>query len=239
MDKKLEMIAGCMVRMPPPLADDTNAVKLRRPFELELDKALRDSFAELRCTVDKTVTRLDEIVTDANLSDQGKKAAARKFLEENAAGALKKAASAIQRAEVVKAKLRDEAAVSSIDKADLAGAVLRSEIRAWVRSLDEAKRAAMLTVHEDLDLTIAAAIQEAPAALSGVTQEQHERLCERAVLAYNPDLARKVAEVDATCQAVSDMARALTKSLTTGSSGLTELDVRWAAGEPACRVGMG
>src|SRR5690606_5302000 len=78
------------------------------------------------------------------------------------------------------------------NKGDVAAAMLRGEVRASVRGLKPAQRVALL--HDpNPDPTIIGAILEAPAALTGFTQEQLDAARERLAIAANPEAAAKVA----------------------------------------------
>ena len=67
--------------------------------------------------------------------------------------------------------------------------------------MDPAKRVAMVTA-PDLDPAVALAIAEAPAALSGVTPQQAERLATGALAALNPEETAKIAGIEEAAVAV-------------------------------------
>lgn len=97
---------------------------------------------------------------------------------------------------------------STIDRTDVAGAMLRAELRTWLRGLSDAQRNKLMLQGEmaqaDMDPRIALAVVEDPSALSGVTPAQHQRLADRALAALHPEGAARLAEIDVAAEAVSD-----------------------------------
>lgn len=127
-----------------------------------------------------------------------------------------------------------ELAGAGIDKSDVAGALMRQEIRTWFRSLDAAKRTAMLGVPEQLDPEIAQAVMTAPAFLSDISEAQLGKLQARAFVAQNPEAAKRFEQVEEAKEAISDAVRAASVSMMKGA-GITESELAEMLGEPTIR----
>jgi hypothetical protein len=94
----------------------------------------------------------------------------------------------------------------SFDKGDLAGALARQEIRAYVRTLPLGERAALL-VGEKAEAMFVDAILEQPGALSGLDSNLYDRIREQRLEALHTnenfqaeELTREIAEASAALQ---------------------------------------
>lgn len=137
-----------------------------------------------------------ELAGSRLLTKEGKTADLRTWVAGNAIPVLAKARkvtlSAVQReVEERRAKL----AFDGPDKADVAGALLRQEIRAHIRAMDPAKRTATLMA-DDVSPDVAMAVMEAPAELSGVTRELRESLRDKAIEAAHPGETAAVRQIE-------------------------------------------
>lgn len=89
---------------------------------------------------------------------------------------------------------REKLSLEGPDRSDLAGAVMRGEIRSWLRGMKIDERSQAL--NGDVDPLIALAVVEAPAALSGVNPATHKRLVSAAIDALHPGERAKIAELE-------------------------------------------
>lgn len=158
--------------------------------------------------IDASRAKLERLASDQNFSQTGRQNQIREWFWAEGLPALREGRAAVEKARDKIDAVRGEMKASAIDKHDAAGAILRSEIRAWLRGMEGGKRTAMLAAGDDLDPTVALAIQEAPAELSGVTREQRTRLEERAALAQNPEAAEKIATIEEATEALASTLRA-------------------------------
>jgi hypothetical protein len=88
------------------------------------------------------------------------------------------------------AEIRSKAKLEPVDKADLVSAMLRAEMRDWLRSKPQAERDAFLSKNMDsLDPQMALAVMEMPAEMTGISTVQRDALVERALEAqHGPEL---------------------------------------------------
>lgn len=149
---------------------------------------------------------LERLAGNKDYTQEGRRNRLRETFVRDVAPALKAGQAALLAAEHERTQIRERAEESMLtDRTDVAGAMLRSEIRTWLRGLEPGKRSAMLALPDDLSPDVALAIVEAPPELSGVPQGQREALRERAFTAQNPDAARTIAHIDAAAGALADM----------------------------------
>jgi hypothetical protein len=95
------------------------------------------------------------------------------------------------------AELKSKIKIAPIDKTDMVSAVLRVEMRDFLRSKPQAERDAYLRANaEKLDPQMALAIMEVPAEMSGVSSVQREALIERALEVQHGDTIREVKELE-------------------------------------------
>lgn len=155
---------------------------------------LGGAYSHLNSFADALVAKAQEIESDKRLSPVGKRDALHGFVNGLGMEALKKAAAAFQHASDEIDRIKERAKVAPVDKTDAAGAILRSETRTWLRSLDPAERTALLHA-PDLEPAIALAITEAPAQLSGVLPQQKNSLIQRAMAATHPEEVKQIDEI--------------------------------------------
>ena len=124
--------------------------------------------------------------------------------------------------EMVQAK-RAELAHAGPDKSDLAGALLRQEVRGWLRGLPVSERTAMLMAG-DLDPVAALAIAEGPHHLSGVTPEQRQRVLDAAIDAANPNATAELADLEAAAEVVANAESHLARTIA-DTAGLGPMEV--------------
>jgi hypothetical protein len=138
---------------------------------------------------------LQQLAENTHFTPEGRQAQMQAWFRANALTALKEARQSAQGAERQIAELRSQMMRASVDKGDLAAAMVRSEIRTWLRGLEPAKKVAMFAMG-DLDPAVAEAILEAPAELSGVTMQQRARLEANLVEARNPAEVTQITQME-------------------------------------------
>jgi hypothetical protein len=173
---------------------------------------LAESYRALLAMPEASATRASEFARDQNLTPVGRKAALRSWAQAEPIEALRKARAALTAGDRAIAETRAKMNTALVDKGDFAGAVLRSDIRKWVNAMPPAQRSAMLATGE-YDPQIAAAILEAPAALSGVSEKQHAALFNSETVAKHPEEAAIIAHIEEAMGAVADADVATTSAL--------------------------
>jgi hypothetical protein len=194
---------------------------------------LAESYRSLLSVADMGKARAAEIAKDENLTAAGKKAAMRDWFLANGLPTLTSAKASLQGAEAVAWGTRANMKRSAIDKTDVAAALLRQETRAWLRGMDPAQRTAVL-VAPDLDPSIAQAVAEAPAPLSGVTQAQLDRIAGLTLASLNPEECERVEGIEEAALAVMDAQRMAALALGE-AAGLSDFEVEEAMGGPTTR----
>lgn len=161
--------------------------------------------------------RANAIRRDPDLSEKGRANSLRKMVESEVAPQIKSAADALGRSREWITTKRASLAPAKPDPTDLAGALMRQELRAYFRALEPSTRTAAI-IAGNVDPQMAQAILEAPAFLSGTTDEQRKRLVETAALAAHPDAALEMGEVEEAIEVASNAFRAAVKTVeeTTG-----------------------
>lgn len=152
--------------------------------------------------------KIEALSSSQDFTPQGRKSQMVDWLKQSGLPALKAAQDAIRKAESAKTSVRTLMDVldDGQDKTDVGAAMVRAQTRDWLRGLEPSKRIAMLAM-KDLEPTIALAIREAPAELSGVTRDQREAVEQRALLALHPDQAKQMEDLDAAVEALESTAR--------------------------------
>jgi hypothetical protein len=145
------------------------------------------------------------LTSDRRMTELGRRQALQDALTQNHGKAWARAKAPIAKARREIEKRRAALVVKPMDPADLVGAVLRQEIRAWIRSLDVGVRQSVVLATKDRRILEAAL--SAPPELSGITDpkaaaEIEERFIE---IVYPRELAAiaaddaVVAEAEAAC----------------------------------------
>ena len=92
----------------------------------------------------------------------------------------------IKSAKAEVAELRSKIKLQPADKTDMVSAMLRAEMRTWLRSKPQSERDAYLSKNlENLDPQMALAVMELPPEMSGVSSQQHNMLVDRAIEAQH------------------------------------------------------
>ncbi len=208
--------------------------KIVRPFDWKAHQTfapfaqLAGAVARLDEGLDSSISKARQIAMSQDLTVSGKAAAKRQHAAEHAAPVIKQAIEARKAAEAEIAKTRPSMRLD-IDKSDIAGALRRQEIRAWLRGLDDDQRnmvlagpgelafgadGALTEGSSDIDPDIAAAIIELPPQLAGVTATQHERLRDRVLAARFPEHAARLATLGDAIESLDDHIAMATAVLT-------------------------
>lgn len=175
--------------------------------------------------------RRGELEKNDHLTPEGRKFELEKWARASAIPSIAKA----RKLALPAAKRELEARVNRLhvegpDKSDLAGAVLRGEIRSWLRGMSQKERAAVLA--GDVDPLIALAIVEAPPALSGVIPARHQRLVEQAVEALHPGERAEVSDLQKAVETVERMIGAAEASMRQTFTMTPRAFQQWIDGAP-------
>ncbi|CAN7208885.1 hypothetical protein LJR225_000723 [Phenylobacterium sp. LjRoot225] len=193
--------------------------------------ALAPAYASVNALTDAALDKVAAINADQNLSPVGRKSALRDWFTREAAPVIKRCRDAMAKADSELDALRASMATSAIDKSDLAGALLRQETRSWLRTLEPARRSALLAVGP-VDPLISAAVAEAPIELSGVTANQKASIEAQAIALAHPDKVRVVQVTEEAIEATAMAERAAAGTLQ-DAIGLTRGELDEALGAPS------
>jgi hypothetical protein len=167
-------------------------------------KRLRGSYDAVLQTASGFVKKRDEVTKDARLTAQGQAEELEKWFRQSGLSSIAQAERVILPAAKRDAESRRaNLTAAAPDKTDLAGAIMRQELRAHIRELSAQKRTALLN---DPDPVVALAVTEAPAMLSGVTPATHKRLTDKAIEALHPGELETVVELE---KAIETLERAV------------------------------
>jgi signal transduction histidine kinase len=203
----------------------------QKRFSTPLWPTMAAAYAAMNSATDAARERAESLSRDPNFTPTGRKSQMRAWLDAEGLAALKKGRAALAEAEREIEAARARMTGAAIDKSDVAGAMLRSEIRTWLRNMKPAERTARMTMG-DLPREAVLAIIEAPAELSGVTVAQKDRLEATAVRALHPEEADLIATIEEAAEAVASAERAAT--LTVGETvGVGKGDVDEMLGGPS------
>lgn len=173
-----------------------------------------------REAADAAQAKLETLSNDANFTQQGRLNEMKKWFDASGLSALKQGREAHEAAAAAIGRIRAGMKPKGADPTDMAGAMVRQEIRTWFRGLEPEARAARLSEVEEMDPQLALAISEAPAELSGVTPEQKSRAASRGLLAAYPKEAEQIQKIEEATDALMSTLRmtSLTMQKATGYS---------------------
>lgn len=172
-----------------------------------LSKAFKDA-SDIAMKVEE---RRSQIAQPGTLTHAGVKAEMVKWVQgEGASVARAKVTMARVKREVE--QRRSKLALQGPDKTDVAGALLRQELRSWLRGMQPSERVAMLS-DPKVDRDIALAVLEAPAALTGVTETLRENMIESSLEKLHPDAMKEIAEIETAIEMVGNAVRAASKEI--------------------------
>lgn len=182
-------------------------------------------FNGLRSLVPAISAQVAAIAANKDLTASGKARALRDWAKSTVQPQLRAAREVLDKSTAYGAAKRAHLAAKAPrpDPSDLAGALMRQDIRALWRAMPVAERVAKLQMG-GLDPVVALALVEAPAELSGITSEQRALLTESAALATDPTVAEELGDLADAQQSVEAAARAVEIALRK-DAGLTNEDL--------------
>ncbi|WOS62167.1 hypothetical protein [Sinorhizobium fredii] len=149
------------------------------------------TFNEAASLVEKLGAKHREVQAKGTLSQKGIDEAMREFATKEIVPSLARARGKLEAStEAVDAK-RQALTIPKPDKSDIAGALLRQELRTYLRSMSRGDRADLLL--RDPDAATIAAVFEAPNHLSGIDDKLRTELEARIVAASHP---QKLAQIE-------------------------------------------
>ena len=192
---------------------------------------LAQAYSGLNSFTDTAVDQIAGLKRNPDFTETGRKGQALGLVKGPGAAAVREARAALREGKVAVETIRSQLSLGSTDKTDIAGAVLRGEIRRHLQTMDPARRSAMLRMGE-MDRATMDAILEGPAYLSGLTPEQHQSAQLSALQERNP---KAVAELQAVEEAMAALESALTatKATVQEAARLAPDEVATALGEPS------
>lgn len=152
---------------------------------------LRESYFDLVAIGDQLAADKASIEGDNKLTNVGKRDALAKTMAKHAR-AIKRGRLAVEAAARGIAERKDAARPKPSDPADIAGALRRQELRAWLRGLSPDDRAAALKAP---DAEVVQAIVEMPAEVSGTNAAYYDRMLAAAVEHGNPGTTKELADL--------------------------------------------
>lgn len=152
------------------LADQFRPQHLKHPTY----KTYHAAFLKLQKLSDDLIAYRSKTEAPGTLSQKGVLEAVRAEAQKLAIPNLRRIQHHVQQAGKKLESKRKALSVPAFDKTDIAGAMLRAELRAHLRNLDEAKRTGLLSV--DPDPMMVAAVFEAPECLTDVSGEFRQRI---------------------------------------------------------------
>jgi hypothetical protein len=147
--------------------------------------------------VDSIEARKAEALKSGRFTPDGARADALQFAAQQLSPVFHRGKHQIAAAKREAAELRSKVKLQPTDKTDLVSAMLRAEMRDFMRSKPQAERDAYIRENADnLDPQMALAVMEVPAELSGISIVQRDALIERALEAQHGDALKEVQELE-------------------------------------------
>jgi hypothetical protein len=147
-------------------------------------------------SVDKVEARKTESAKSGRFTPEGLKADTLQFAVGHAP-VFRSGFAQIASAKREAARLRGNIKLEPADRTDLVGAMLRAEMRTFLRSKTQKERDDFLTENADkLDPQLALAVMEMPAEITGVSSVQREKLIDRALQAQHGEVMKDVQELE-------------------------------------------
>lgn len=179
----------------------------QKRFSDPIWSTLAPAYAALNEIGSASQAKLQSLAGDENYTAKGRANLMRDWARSEALPALRKGRDAMQIAQAAVDSLRSGMKGASIDKTDAAGAMRRREWRERFASMQPAERAARLLTDSLPDEAVMAVL-EMPAEFSGLSEEQHARLEQRALLARHPEEAAKIEALGEAMEALATATRA-------------------------------
>lgn len=167
-------------------------------------------FNGCRALVPAISTKAAELAASKDFTASGKARAMAEWAKNTVQPQIRAAREALEKSTAYGAAKRAHLAAKAPkpDPSDLAGALVRQEVRAMWRAMPVAERVAKLQVG-GLDPVVALALVEAPSELSGISPEQRALLMESAALATDPSVAEELGDLAGAQQSVESAMRAV------------------------------
>jgi hypothetical protein len=147
--------------------------------------------------VDQIENRKAEAARSGKFTTEGLKVDALAFAAQQLSPVFQRGKHAVAAAKREATELRSKIKPQPVDKTDLVSAMLRAEMRDWLRSKPRAERDAYIAQNaETLDPEMAMAFTELPAAVSGISTVQRDSLIERALQAQHGEALKEVQELE-------------------------------------------
>ena len=135
-----------------------------------------------------------QLAADTRYTDQGRQDQFKSHVLQQAVPVFQQGRRTISRAKRELEDMRARLQLPKVDAADAAGAIARMEMRTWLRGLPQSERD-KITIADDIDPQLRAAILEAPAMLTGVAQTHLNLLKEKALRELHGSLIDDIAEL--------------------------------------------
>lgn len=135
-----------------------------------------------------------QLASDTRFTDQGRQDQFKNHVLHQAVPVFHQGRRAISRARQELEEMRGRVQPPKGDPTDAAGAIARMEMRTWLRGLPQSERD-KITIAEDIDPQLRAAILEAPAMLTGVAQTHLNLLKEKALREVHGSLIDEIAKL--------------------------------------------
>ena len=147
--------------------------------------------------VDQIEARKAEAARSGKYTAEGVKNDALQFATQQLSAGFHRGKNQIAIAKREAAEIRSKIKPQPADKTDLVAAMLRAEMRDFLRSKPRAERDAFIAQNiETLDPEMALAFTELPAAVSGISAVQRDALIERALEAQHGEALKEVHELE-------------------------------------------
>ena len=152
---------------------------------------LRENYLDLVAIGDRLSAETASVHADDRLTDVGKREALANAVTKYAR-TIKRGRLAVEAAERGIAERKESTRPKPSDPTDIAGALRRQELRAWLRGLSADDRAAALKTP---NAETVQAIVEMPAEVSGTNPAYYERMLEAAIENGNPGTQKELTEL--------------------------------------------
>lgn len=144
-----------------------------------LERLERDAYFVGLDAVDKFDARRATLEKDIRFTPEGRREQLFEFAVKDLAPALKKGRNVVERARQDLADRKSKLQPPKADPSDVAGAMLRREIREWLGRMDVSAQAEFFAKNRDLNPDIALAVLEVPQEMGIVSPTQREKLLDR------------------------------------------------------------
>ena len=158
-------------------------------------KRLERTYLRIIDAADHLLARQQLLEADANLSPVGRKSAAYKFALGKIVPEISSGRLEVQAARNDLKSLHENLKPPTVDKTDAVGAILRDRIRQKIEAMDATERAKM-AVGGSIDPVVVQAIAEAPAYLSGLSDESRQKVIDGWLREHGQAAFYEIAELE-------------------------------------------